>query len=559
MHAHSAVELRPAEVVDLADCQRWLDQLAQHDADPLAAIDRLLHALHAADSPASERLAMAELVRPAHLRAIEQRMSGVHSEAVPMSLADRRQLAQASASLALGRDLYDQVHRQALDASDGEARAVIPGAADSLDTILPMIRAVDYQARLIIGLQLNGFAVAAPDWERLCAAAQAVRVSTFQDVVVPDEAALLPSATGRALFIYPLLVELARPAERSTVEKWLIARLARRWAAKVGFRLEPGSASRASPNGPVLALTATRVVRLDAHRLMSRLMAQRAEIEALAQSGAPRLPRGMSLAGTRALLAQLVDSWSPGLVLNPAPDARLGERALRFGLPVLPVAGQAQSMPSIRSGAIDSPWQPAADRASIYGRFESHDTLRGARLLAQPAGGLATWAGGAERAMCVSCDGHQAVFERSGAAPVALGDLVAIFSPERAGGQPGFPQAGAGQPAGVQFGRVTALSQPWTPSPGETALQRVQVLAWAGRAAVVEVRAADEVAFQTAVLLAGDVPAGEPETLLLPSGRFSRVQSLMLREAGCDRVVHLEAVLESRRGFVRVRLRRAGV
>jgi diguanylate cyclase (GGDEF)-like protein len=95
MHAHSAVELRPAEVVDLADCQRWLDQLAQHDADPLAAIDRLLHALHAADSPASERLAMAELVRPAHLRAIEQRMSGVHSEAVPMSLADRRQLKVA--------------------------------------------------------------------------------------------------------------------------------------------------------------------------------------------------------------------------------------------------------------------------------------------------------------------------------------------------------------------------------------------------------------------------------------------------------------------------------
>ncbi|HPU51965.1 MAG TPA: hypothetical protein PK359_10430 [Burkholderiaceae bacterium] len=559
MQAQTVAETKRIKVRDAATCRAWLNTLGENELGRLSAIERLLRNLAHSPQAPDLLLEIAEQARTAHLHELDSMASSLRGAAFPMPEAERRRLAVVCDGLALGRDLFARLHNQLLDESEAATRTVIPGTTTTLRAILPLARALDYQSRLILCLQSNGFEIEPAHWDKLCTYAGRVRASTFQDVALPDESPLLPSPTARALFTYPLLIALAQFEGRSDAERALVTRLARRWAAKVGFRIEPGTATHVSPNGPVMGLSSEHAVRMDSHKLMRRLQARREEIDALdtGAASAARLPRGMTLPATRSLLASLADRWSPGCVMVTPPDARLGEMRLRFGLPTLKTPERATqlSQPRLESREGQANWQSAANRAYIYGRFEQNTIIRMALGDEPGEDMLATWAAKAERATWVAIERQHSYFEREFASPVALGDLVTIVPPSLADQPAAVPGARSNKPARFMFGRVTSLSQRQNPDLKMPPIQRIGVAVWSGTPTLVGVRGGDDPFFHDAVLLSAD-SAGEPESLLLPAGRFSSQPSITLREPTRDVRVRLEAILETGASFERRRIHR---
>ncbi len=558
MQAQTVAETKRIKVRDAASCRAWLTTLGENELGRLSAIERLLRNLAHSPQAPDLLLEIAEQARTAHLHELGPMAGSLRGAVFPMPEAERRRLTVVCDGLALGRDLFARLHTQLLDDSEAATRTVIPGTTTTLRAILPLARALDYQARLILCLQFNGFEIEPAHWDKLCAYATRVRASTFQDVPLPDESPLLPSPTARALFTYPLLVALAQLESRSDAERTLVSRLARRWAAKVGFRIEPGTATHVSPNGPVMGLSGEHAVRLDSHKLMRRLQARQEEIDAL-DSGAvsaARLPRGMTLPATRSLLALLADRWSPGCVMVTPPDARLGEMRLRYGLPKLntPERAAQLSQPRLESREGQANWQSAANRAYIYGRFEQNTIIRMALGDEPREDMLAAWATQAERATWVAIERQHSYFEREFASPVALGDLVTIVPPSLADQAPANGTRSNKQ-ARFMFGRVVSLSQRQNPDLKMPPRQRIGVSVWSGTPTLVGVRGGDDPFFHDAVLLGADA-AGEPESLLLPAGRFSNQPSITLREPTRDVRVRLEAVLETGSSFERRRIHR---
>ena len=559
MHAQTVDETKRIKVRDAATCRAWLNTLGENELGRLSAIERLLRNLAHSPQAPDLLLEIAEQARTAHLHELDIIAGSLRGAVFPMPEAERRRLAVVCEGLALGRDLFARLHTQLLEDSDAATRTVIPGTTTTLRAILPLARALDYQARLILCLQFNGFEIEAAHWDRLCTYAARVRASTFQDVALPDECPLLPSPTARALFTYPLLMALAQLEARGDAERALVSRLARRWAAKVGFRIEPGAATHVSPNGPVMGLSAEHAVRLDSHKLMRRLQARQEEIDAL-DSGAvsaARLPRGMTMAATRSLLALLAERWSPGSVMVTPPDARLGEMRLRFGLPRLntPERAAQLSQPRLESREGQANWQSAANRAYIYGRFEQNTIIRMALGDEPREDMLAAWATQAERATWVAIERQHSYFEREFASPVALGDLVTIVPPSLSDQQAPSTGARSNKPARFMFGRVVSLSQRQIPDLKMPPRQRIGVAVWSGTPTLVGIRGGDDPFFHDAVLLGADA-AGEPESLLLPAGQFNHQPTITLREPTRDVRVRLEAVLETGASFERRRIHR---
>jgi len=499
MNANPSADSLRLPVADADDCRAWLAGLPE--AERPAALAQLMVALAGSRQRPRTLFAIAEEARPAHLRGLDRVAAGLRGALFPMPAEPRRAASALLDELALGRDLYARLHAELSEDDGWSGRTVIPGTTVSLQAILPLVRSLDYQARLILMQLGHRLRVAAQDWDRLCVAAIHVRASSFQDVVLPDEAPLMASPTARALFTAPLLVALTGPGARSEPELALVSRLARRWAARVGFRIEPGSAVRPGSTGPVLGLSKAHAVRLDTQKLLPRLRAQRDAIEALGPGGSARLPRGLSLAATTALLDLLEQRWAPGYVLLALPDAPMGRLRLRFGFP---------------SG-------PATD--------------------------LAPWAVEAERVDWVAIERGEWCFEREFAQPVAIGDLVTLVPPGLEG-RPSAPRSGL--PDRLMVGRVSSLSQRLGDDLTLPPVQRIGVLTWPGVPSLVTVQSGARRGRRDAVRLAADPASGEPASLLLPPGTAVAGATLMLREGLCSASVRLGEMLERAAGFERL-------
>ena len=555
MQALISAETGRIKVRDAASCREWLGHLVQEGGDHLAAIERLLRSLAQSRQAPDLLFEIAEQVRAVHLRELDSRAAGLRGAVFPMPEPCRHMAATVAGALAQGRDLFARLHTQLQDDSDAPSHTVIPGTTHTLRAILPLVRALDYQCRLILFLQANRMEVVSEEWDLLCTYAAAIRASSFLDVALPDECPLLPSPTARALFVCPLLSALAGPDGLTEPEHRLVARLARRWAARVGFRLEPGYLTVSSPNGPVLGLSTRYSVRLENHKLMRRLQARREEVGTLDAAGAMGLPRGMTLAATRTLFERLSLAWAAGRVQVPLLASRLGEMRLRFGFPQAetrrgdPPPAQGLAFHE-RSGSVAT-GRPAVSQSYVYGRFEANSVIREA--LGEPPAEdlLARWASQAERMTWVAIEHECSYFEREFAAPIALGDLVTLVPPAPAE-LPALPM-GQARPASFICGRVVSLSQRLNPDLSLPARQRIGVAAWSGAPSLVAVRGGDDPFFHDAVLLAA---AGEPETLLLPNGRLTGQPTLTLREPARDTRLRIDSVLETGVGFQRVLIHR---
>jgi len=562
-------------VLDAASCRTWLARLATEETGRLLQVDRLMRGLVRSTQAPDLVLEIAEQARPVHLAELDGVIERLDASAFPMGDSDRARLSTALESLRLGRNLYRQVHAQLLGDSEAAAHAVIPGAASSPRAAMPLARALDYQARLLLALQRLKVAVDAAEWDEFCSLAQQLRASTFIDVRLPDEAPLLKAGTSRALFVYPLLVWLAEPYTRTPAEFALVARLARRWAGRVGFRLEEGEGSSDTRHGPSIALSERHTVRLVTHRLQRSIETRLREIEASGSRSAPRLPRGLTLQATRRLLSDLAHQWCEPRLLIRTPQARLGEMRLRFGFPMLAVAGDASpaagaSAGGRRAGAAasrathharaprPSTWHSAASRAYIYGRFE-HDTL-----IRLAIGGprridpLRDWAAGAQAADWVSIERQQAVFEGGFAQRgIELGALALLV-----------PSAIERDPAAVDrndrahdlpkriFGRVVSVGQRLSGDARQPASLRVSVALWLGLPMLVGVRAGDDPFFHDAFLLVPEPVGDGPTSLVLAEGSFHAPAVASLREAERDYRIRLEELLDRGPGYDRVRISR---
>jgi hypothetical protein len=554
MSGESLVET--SRIRDAASCRAWLARLSADDGSRLSAVDRLLRSLIRSDQAPDLVLEIAEQARPVHLVELGGVIDRLDTGAFPMNEADRRRFLAAAESLRLGRNLYKQLHTRLVEDSGVSTRSVIPGTAPSLRAVLPLARALDFQARLLVALQRLRVAVDAEEWDELCMLAHHLRASTFIDTTLPDETPLLRPLTARALFVYPLLVRLSRPESRTQAEFAVLSRLARRWSGRVGFRLMDGAVSHDGGQGPSLAISERSSVRLVTHRLKRRLDERRAEVDALGRKGASRLPKGMTIESTQRLLTDLDQAWiAPGLVPR-VPLVRLGEMRLRFGLPQIQAA---QPQGRAASGS-DRPvaWHSAASRAYIYGRFEQNTIIRMALGDEPVADPLLEWAGGARAADWVSIERQQSVFDVTFATEgLRLGSLVTVVLSAPADVKTPLLAQGTAQADGRRmFGRVVSLQQQLSSDSRQAPVQRVGVAMWPASPALVGVRLGEDPFFNDAFLLAPDPSSGEPLSLLMRTGTFRGADSAMLREAMRDVRIRVDHLIESGPDYDRVRISR---
>ena len=559
--------LEPSRVRDAASCRAWLERLAAARAGRLESVDRLWRTLEGAGHPTEQQLEIAEQARPAHLGEVETVLERIDPAAYPTPDRERAQLAAVLASLALARDVYRGIHvrlqEEAMSGGDAgtddadAVRSAAPAArsatavpAAALRSVIPLVRALDYQVRLLAAMQRLRLAIDADEWETLCMLAEALRASTFLDTHMPDPAPLLgrPS-TSRALFVYPLLLRLAAPWGLGAAEFRLVARLARRWAGLVGFRLDEAAGAEADlRHGPALMLSERRTVRLVTRRLRRRLDERRRDLAAVDPKAAERLPAGLSPDGARQLLADLERRWCDPRIVQQVPDVPLGRMGLRFGLPQAGDAGAGQ--PDRRPAALHA----AATRAYIYGRFEHNTIIRQALDPRRPADALSSWAQGAQAADWVSIERQQAVFETEAVTPgLELGGLAMVVAPraETAGGNARTARADAAR--GRMFGRVVSLGQRLPQDLRQPTRKRIGLNVWSGSPVVVGLRIGEFAPWQDAFMLFPDPATGEPASLVMPAGAFSSPAPATLREAMRERRIRLEELLDRTRQFDRVR------
>ncbi len=532
-----------ARIRDAASCRRWLDELPDEEAGRLAAIDALLARLARPGLGADPLFEILEQLRIEQVRAIERQLAPLGARPVPYAEPEWRRLVAALASLRASRDLFKRAYSLMQGRDGSDTRTLIPGATNALRVAMPLARALDAQARIVALLLRHRSMPLAADWDALCVLARHMRRTTFQDETLLDEVPLVKPMTGRALFVYPLLLQAAALPARAPAEAGFAERLASRLAAKVGYRIDAREAGE-NPFGPVLVLTAEHSVRLDAHRLPDSIARRRQQW--LAGTGGTTTRKALPLAenATRALLDDLERRWTRAARLEtgdsagvPSPGVPSGGTArLRFGLPRIHAA-------DMQPRAADA---CAAERAAEVpyeygGRWEQNTIMRlalGADVDRRDPAALVMAEGetvdgiGHPEAARLSCLRH-------GSTPrVALGALVAI-APE----------------TGLSLATIESIEQVPGADYRRPRGQRLTLRCWPGRPVPVGVRIEGALCFIDAWLLPGDASQAELPSLVVAPGRAHAGASAILREPERDVPIRFASLIERGPGFERLSLR----
>lgn len=560
-----------ARVRDLDSCREWLRALPDDDNERLAAIGSLVASLSHPRIGGDLLFEMLEPVRIVQLRTIERLLAPLAGRAVPYSQAEWQRLNAALANLRASRNLYKRVYTQMLRGEGEETHSTIPGASDTLRVVMPLVRGLDAQARVVALLLRNRAVPSAADWDELCVLARHVRRTSFQDEALPDEMPLVRPTTARALFVYPVLLECSALPARSITESNFTQQLASRICARIGYRIDHG-APRENAHGPRIALSADYAVRLDTHRVPAILARRR-------QQWLPSddAPPPASLPMTSAMLSNLLDDlerrWTepgPPLSTGAHPVAARAVRSvrLRFGLPKMHSAdmririgdGAAQLSPA----AAESP-RSASSRYD-YGRWEQNTIIRlalgspGER--ADPVGLLMAEGEMAMR-LADRLDGR-IVVARAGTIPrAAIGSLVAVSTATdaadaaKAGAKPG-PKAprksAAGSELELTLGCVEAIEQlsERESAPGQN--HRLAIRVWEGAAVPVGIRVGQSTFFEDGWLLRGNGGFELPCVVMAP-GRANGGAHGLLREGGSDIAIRFVSVLDRGSGYERLSVR----
>lgn len=538
-------------VTDVESYRAWIARLDGPQAARLPSVDRLMRNLSESPLTPTEALEIAEQARLVHVAELDGMLERIDAARFPLSEADRTCLFPALESLRLGRDLFKKIHT-AMSAEAAAATDEQRSAGARQRDFIPLARALDYQVRLLVALQRNKIVVGTEEWNELCSLATRLRIDGFIDTPLQDSLRLLAkSATPRALFIYPVLLWLARPDTRTEGGFALAARLARRWCGHIGFRFESDPDTRDIRHGPTVTLSELYSVRLVTHRLRRRIEDRRRQLEALGANATRLLPHGMTVASTHKLLTDLIELWCEPRLVPRVPELSLGEVQIRFGLP------RREEEPP---GAVRKPVAPSYSQVGssyVYGHFEQDMTIRRPFQGRLPPDQLTDWTRSAQRAEWVSMERQQAVFQLSErAGGLCLGAMATIVTQaaQPTGSAPVQPNAP--RPAAAprrMFGRVISLQQQYSGSPREVPSQRVCIAFWPGSPSVAAVKLADSGTFEDTYLLVPDPGTWDRHSLVLPAGRFVQPCTAVLREQGKETKIQLEELIERGAGYDRVR------
>jgi len=536
-----------ARVRDAASCRAWLDALPGEAAERLVAIGALLARLARSRIEADPLFEILEQLRIEQVRAIDRWLAPLAACAVPYSGAEWQRVGSALASLRGSRDLFKRAYSLMLGRDGVDTRSIIPGATNALRVAMPLARALDAQARIVSLLLRHRSVPLAADWDALCVLARHMRRTTFLDETLLDDVPLVKPVTARALFVYPLLLQVAGLPSRAPAGAGFADRLASRLAVKVGFRIDHG-VPEANPHGPTLVLTPEHAVRLDTHRMPDSIGRRKQQWLSAADSD-PAAKKALPLTerATIALLDDLERRWTDASAVavadaSVAPGAAAGSAAsssarVRFGLPRI---HSTDMQPRTDARAAEG----AADARYEYGRWEQNTIIRlalgGEFDRREPA--VLVMAEGESVDRVDRRAGGRFVFERHGSAPRAtLGALLAIA-----------PQGS------LSLATIEAIEQ--IPEADHLRLrgQRLTVRSWPGTPVPAGVKIGDALSFIDAWLLPGDAAAGDLPSLVLAPGRAHAGARAVLREPERDVPIRFASLIERGPGYERLSLQVEG-
>ncbi len=474
----------------------------------LQTVASLIHDFGRMKVSAEEGFEMLEQIRAAAIEGFDKlRIAPAAKRGVPISTADWEPLRRVMLAYKAMRNHYKRIYMGLLEDEGLQTRTVIPGTANSLRTVMPLARALDCQSRMIAFSLMHQVTLDPIEWDELCVMARHLRVSTFLDEALPDSSALIRPNTARALYVYPVLLWLAMPFGRNQIELQIVDKLARKWAAKVGFRIDSNHSRKENSQGPSVALTKEHLVRFDTYKLVRSLVERRSEISDPMSTKQSGLPAGVTMPQVVELLNSLEAAWGKCEWID-ATDKRHGpvlEVAMRLGLPVGNVKGDVkcnetpdQTSPSSQSWFVRS-------QAESVQYFASTKTIR-----------------------------------RKSALPVAsIGSLVALSTKKA-------------RPSELIVGVVAECSQ-LTGSDlaprHETSLS-IRTLNGMGRA--IDMRLPDSERFEPGYCFYADELDDSPTSVLVPAGRCKLPCEIQVREADEMYFARLDLRVERIAGFERL-------
>lgn len=530
--------LRVPNPRDPESLRRWLTTVGGAPAEALAQLDAWLLALRASPVPADLTLELLEAWRPVHVAAADTLAKSMGQLIFPMPLETWRVMTRLLQSLERAQAAFRDVYVQLTEVSGAATHMVIPGTAHALRSVTPLARAMDYAARSLRLRMTARIHIPEDDWGKFAVMAQHLRISSFLDTALPGTPVLVKDNTARGLFVYPLLLRLADTYGLRSDRMIQVDRMARRWAGKVGFRIDEDGRLHDNPHGPTVVINDRVSVRLDTHRLERRL---REVIE-----GQTPIATGVVGSGVRTqrsgtdpvAAAEMMPLWCGRALPKRWVPSDHGAVGMRFGLP--PPA-QTSAEP-----ATDIALNPgAASMAYVYGRFEHNTIMRMvlgnngeakvdpvAQYLDQGDGG--TW---------VLSSGSDAWVERFSAQSLGLGQIVAMRSIKR----PDLP---------FRLGQLAAMEQ-ITPAHGDNLRkQTLRIKLWPSDARLVGLRLADESFFTDCFELQNDPVLGP--TLITAPARVRSASMAALRLPEDDLRIELGEVVERGPGWQRMKYRLIG-
>jgi hypothetical protein len=511
--------LERARQYDRTNEKAHLKESAENGTPPrtsmlLQTVASLIHDFGRMKVSAEEGFEILEQIRSAAIEGFEKiRISPTALRGVPITNSDWEPLRRVMLAYKAMRNHYKRIYMGLLEDEGLQTRTVIPGTANSLRTVMPLARALDCQSRMIAFGLMHQVVLDFSEWDELCVMARHLRVSTFLDESLPDSCALIRPNTARALYVYPVLLWLAKPYGHNQTELQIIEKLARKWAAKVGFRIDSGHSRKENLQGPSVVLTSDHVLRLDTHKLVRSLVERRSEIAdpmATKQSG---LPAGVTLPQLIDLLNRLETAWGQAQWLD-ATELALGpvlEVPMRLGLPVGNVSSTANSA---ANGAANSAARGAAPQ-SWFVRSQSET---------------------------VKYYGNTATIKRKASLPISsIGSLVALSTKKA-------------RPSELVVGVVTECAQITDVdfAPPHESQMVVRTLNGIGRA--IDMMLPDSTRFEPGYCLYSNELDEAPSSVLVPAGRCKLPCEIQVREADETYKARLDLRVERIAGFERLSL-----
>ena len=539
MNLGSSTDL--ARVRDALSCRQWLEKMAGGPFERLERMLALFTHLGRQPLPADPTFEILEQVRVTLLKEVEEAVKPLQQMSLPFLPSHLSALEQIRKAMDGLHQLYRRSYTRMIEAEALDTRSVIPGAANALRVVMPLARALDTQARLITQLLKLRVEVDPVHWDSLCLLGRYMRQSTFLDAVLIDASPMLKPCTSRATFVYPILLRLANLPSRTTNQVLLVDKLAMRWAARVGVRIDTPPNLDNMGHGPALELSPDYSVRLDTTRLLKSLFERKQEW-LTDESGKRTAP--FTRDELASLLGDLEHAWSADFKPDRGSPAPQRQVRLRFGLPRLygqeTASGDVTITPAVGSGV-----------GYTYGRLEQNTVIRmamGSSAMKHTASDL--FMSESESAHWVRVEGKRHWLERHLVTPSAmLGSLITIMPvPEVVA-----PEGEIVAKQGLTLGLVVGAEQLTGQSKG-LSLHRVVVDSFEAATYPVGIREEGSIPFYDAFLLDAVPLSDVRNSLVARRGLLQQGMRITVRDQKSDRMAIVGEVMDVGRIYERFAL-----